>query len=222
MKISNRLKLIASFIDDNANIIDVGCDHALLDIFLALEKRNIHSIASDINPNPLKTAKKNIDFYGVSESVAVKLGDGITNITDATDTIVIAGLGGETIVDILKKDQPKLKNVKTIIISPHSYIYETRKYLTEIGFMIKDEKLFYDQNKPYVIIKFVRGQKTYGDDELFFGPIILKNRDDTFQKYYKALLAETKKILNELPDSQTMRRIELQKLIERLDCNTKV
>ena len=64
MKISKRLKTISEFIDDNCNIIDVGCDHALLDIYLFKNKKNIKLIASDIGEGPLEQAEKNIKKYG--------------------------------------------------------------------------------------------------------------------------------------------------------------
>ena len=53
MKLSKRLQVVASFIPDNSSLLDVGCDHALLDIFLMQTKKNIQIMASDINPNPL-------------------------------------------------------------------------------------------------------------------------------------------------------------------------
>ena len=69
MKISNRLKLIASFVDDNSYVIDVGCDHALLDIFLVQNKTNVKTIASDINEGPLEGARKNIELYDLKDKI---------------------------------------------------------------------------------------------------------------------------------------------------------
>jgi len=216
MKISNRLKLIASFVDDNSYIIDVGCDHALLDIFLAKTKNNVKIIASDINKGPLDSAKKNIENYNLEDKIEIKLGDGISTISDSTDTIIISGLGGETIIDILK-DKDKLKNIKTIVLSPHSAIYEVRQYITSIGFKIKNETLIYDQNKPYIIIKVIKGKEKYTDDQLFFGPILIKNKDDCFYQYYKSLKDKDIKILENIPQNNQRIIRKLTKQIERLD-----
>ena len=136
MKISNRLKLVASFVDDNSYVIDVGCDHALLDIFLVQNKNNIKTVASDVNEGPLEGARKNISLYNLEDKIEIKLGDGIRTINEETDTIIISGLGGETIIDILKEDISRLKNIKTIILSPHSDIYKVRKEVTSLGFKI--------------------------------------------------------------------------------------
>ena len=65
IKISNRLKTIADFIKPEDYILDVGCDHALLPIYILLNKKNVKAIASDINKKPLERAKANKKLYKV-------------------------------------------------------------------------------------------------------------------------------------------------------------
>ena len=219
MKISNRLKLVASFVDDNSHVIDVGCDHALLSIFLVKNKNNVKVIASDVNERPLQSARKNIKLYDLEDKIEIKLGDGIKTISEKTDTIIISGLGGETIIDILKDDISKLKNIKTIIVSPHSDVYQVRKEITSLGFKIIDEIFTYDQHKPYQIIKFVKGHDSYTDNELYFGPIILKNKNEYFYKYYQELHNKNKKILENIPEENINIRNKIINEIERLDRN---
>ena len=216
MKISNRLKLIASFVDDNSYVIDVGCDHALLDIFLVQNKLNVKTIASDVNKGPLDSAKKNIQDYKLEDKIEVKLGDGIRTINDLVDTIVISGLGGETIIDILKEDISRLKNVKTLILSPHSDIYQVRKEVTNLGYKIVDELFIYDQKKPYVIIKFIKGKEKYSDDEMFFGPIILKEKNASFYKYYQDLIIKNKEVLKKIPNDNMIKE-KLEREIEKIE-----
>lgn len=217
MKISNRLKTIASFVEDDSYVFDVGCDHALLDIFLVQNKKNIKVVASDINPNPLKFAEKNIALYGVSDKVKIALGDGLTNIPSSVDTIIISGLGGLTINDIFKRDIDKLANIKTIILSPHSDIYSVRKYVTSIGYKIVDEILLQDQKKIYTVIKFNKGQASYTEDELLFGPIILQNKTPLFYQYYQSLLQKNKKIIKKIPKTNKKLHEELENINKRLD-----
>lgn len=216
MKISNRLKLIASFVDDNSYVIDVGCDHALLDIFLVQNKLNVKTIASDVNKGPLDSAKKNIQDYKLEDKIEVKLGDGIRTINDLVDTIVISGLGGETIIDILKEDISRLKNIKTLILSPHSDIYQVRKEVTNLGYKIVDELFIYDQKKPYVIIKFIKGKEKYSDDEMFFGPIILKEKNASFYKYYQDLIIKNKEVLKKIPNDNMIKE-KLEREIEKIE-----
>ena len=96
MKISNRLKLIASFVDDNSHVIDVGCDHALLSIFLAKTKNNIKVIASDVNEGPLEGARKNIKLYNLEDKIEIKLGDGIETINEELIGIIDEELKRDT------------------------------------------------------------------------------------------------------------------------------
>ena len=122
-------------------------------------------------------------------------------------------------IDILKKDVSLLQNVKTIILSPHSAVYETRKEITSLGYKIVDEIFTYDQNKPYNIIKFIKGQEKYTEDELYFGPIILKNKNEYFYKYYNDLKNKETKILETIPKENIDIRNKIIKEIERLDRN---
>lgn len=212
MRISKRLKAISNFISDNSNIIDVGCDHALLDIYLFNNKKNVKLIASDIKEGPLEQAKKNIEKYGCND-IKVKLGNGISTIEDYIDTIVIAGMGGDTIIDILNSGKDKLENVKTIVISPQSEWGKTRKFICDLDFIIEDEIIVEDSNKFYLIIKFVKGRKKYSNKELEYGPILLKNKSIEFKKYYNLLLEEKIKILKKVPIFKIVERIKYKNQI---------
>ena len=108
MKISKRLRVIGDLVSDNSFILDVGCDHALLDIYVVLNKKNVRAIASDINEGPISGALKNVKKYGVSDRVRVVLGGGLCAYNDKVDTIVISGMGSRTIVDIIKEREDLL------------------------------------------------------------------------------------------------------------------
>ena len=215
MKISKRLKTISDLLNDNINVIDVGCDHALLDIYLFNNKKNINIIASDVRPGPLEQAKKNIEKYGC-KNIKVKLGNGIDTIESVTDTIVIAGMGGDTVIDILNNGKDKLSNIKTMIISPQSEWTKTREFVTSLGFIIDEEVLLLDKNKYYLIIRFIKGNKNYNKKELEFGPILLKNKSREFINYYNKLLSDEIKILKKVPIFKIKDRIRYKKHINVL------
>jgi len=212
MKISKRLKAISNFISDNSNVIDVGCDHALLDIYLFNNKKNIKLIASDIKEGPLEQAKKNIEKYGCN--IKVKLGSGISTIEKDIDTIVIAGMGGDTIIDILEDDKDKLGNIKSVVISPQSEWGKTREFICNLGFLIEDEIILEEHNKFYLIIKFVKGIKKYSNDELEYGPVLLRTKTNEFIKYYNLLLDEKIKILKKVPLFKISKKIKYKKQIK--------
>lgn len=172
MKISRRLNCITDLIPDNSRVIDVGCDHGLLSIYLAKEK-NCTCIAADINENALNSAKLNIRKYNVS-NVETKLTDGLNDIDiNENDYIVIAGMGTTTIKHIL--GNKKLSN--NLIISSNNQWYELRRFLISIGYIIVDEKFIVEHQKKYVIMKFIVGEKIYSNLDLKYGPILKYNSD---------------------------------------------
>ena len=204
IKISKRLELVASFIDDNTHIIDVGCDHAYLPIYLMETKKNIQVTGSDVNPNPLKIAKENIKKYGLEDKIKIELKDGINNLDESIDTIVISGMGGILISDIiLNKDN--LVNVKTLILSPNNEFILVRKTLKKIGFKIIKEKLITENKITYLVIKAIKGKSKYNP---FFGT--LNNKDLESIYYYTKLLNTNTNILKKLPSNKILKKLKLK------------
>ena len=75
IKLSSRLKALADYIEDNDSMVDIGCDHGLLDIYLTLNKKNVKVIASDVNENALNNAKKNIKKYNLEDKISKRKSD---------------------------------------------------------------------------------------------------------------------------------------------------
>ena len=216
IKISNRLKTIANLVlkEETNGIIDVGCDHGLLDIYLLQNNNKLKIIASDINKLPLESAKKNIEKYSFLNNIELKLIDGLKGIEDNIDTVVIAGMGKETIVKILKEDKEKLINVKRLIIASNSNIYGIRKEITNMEFIITDEKVVFEDDKYYVIEEFKKGKKKYTEEDLFLGPILRKDKESL--SYYNYLKEKNREIINKIPENNKTRN-ELIKEIEMLN-----
>ena len=101
VKLNKRLNAVASLVEENKSVIDIGCDHALLSIYIAQNKNPIKVIASDNKNGPLVKAKENVKYYQVEKQVKIKLGDGVDPIEDDIDTIVISGMGGLNMIGIL-------------------------------------------------------------------------------------------------------------------------
>lgn len=193
IKLSKRLSIVASLIDSKS-YIDVGCDHALLDIYMAQIDKDIKIIASDINENALKQAKDNIKKYNLEKRIETRLSKGINNLKEnEVDTIVITGLGSNTIVGILHNDIFKLKNIKNIIIQSNTNLSFLREKVTRLNYIIEEEIQVKENNIIYTIIKFTKGKKRYSKKELYFGPILLKKNDKLFKEYNEL---EKTKILN--------------------------
>ena len=211
LKLSKRLSAIANMVDKSSSIIDVGCDHALLDIYLV--KNNIvkKAIASDVNEGALNQAKKNLQLYNVSK-IDLRLSNGLDDLKkeDKVNLITISGLGDKKIIEILNNNKNKLKNIKTIIIQSNTSPWKIRAYLSKLGYMIKDEVQVEENGIIYTVIKFILKEKKYSKKEMFFGPILLKKKDKTFNKNLKNMIDKNNDILKKIPKKMFLKRIKLK------------
>ena len=212
--LSNRLKEIASFIPDNVKMVDIGCDHALLDIYLYKNRKNIKIIASDINENALEQAKKNIKKYKLDKVIETRLSNGLDNInSDEINTIILSGMGSHTIVGILRMNQKKLINVDNIIIQSNNHIDFLRERILELNYYIDSEKLVKDNNIIYTIISFKKGKKKYNKKEIYFGPYLLKENSNLFKEKNKQDLEKLEYLYKIIPKSHILHRIKIKNKI---------
>lgn len=201
MKISKRLDSIASLIPDESRVIDVGCDHALLDIYLSLEK-NCECIASDINQSALDQAKYNILRFH-AKNVSTMLTDGLDGIPfQSKDIVVISGMGTATIKDILKERELPDR----MVISTHTDYEELRRYIVSLGYQIQNEIYVEEKKKSYVIIDFIKGNSSYTEEDYQFGPI-LKMNDQYLQKECDKMLEIMKNIPEDDPEMENKKQI---------------
>ena len=180
MKISKRLRAIGDLIEDNSFILDVGCDHALLDIYVVSNKKNVKAIASDINEGPLKGARDNIRKYDLEDKIVLSNSDGLESYQEGVDVIILSGLGSTTIIDILIGGKDILDNIDEIIISSNNDYDYLRKNLGILGFTVDKELIVKDRNKYYQVIKFKKGILNYNKYELKYGKI---SSDSTYIEY---------------------------------------
>ncbi len=189
--LNKRLQTISAFIKENDIVLDIGCDHSLLGIYLVLNK-NIKVIGSDINSGPLEKAKENLKKYHLTRRIELRLGDGLSVMSDDINTIVISGMGGLSIINILK-DIKKYPNVKKLIISPNNDFSLTREEISKLGFYLKKEEMVLDSKKFYLISEYHLGKKKTDN---YFGKLDLEN--DTVIKYYKYIYETNLRILSKL------------------------
>lgn len=151
--LSNRLLACCSFVKPGERIADIGCDHAYLGIYL-LQKGIAESvIAADINKGPLQRAVENAERFGTKERMRFFLSDGAKDIPHDFDTMVCAGMGGDTIISILD-NAPWLKSPQyRLILQCQSRRPELRKYLNSQGYSIESETLAKDGHFIYPVME---------------------------------------------------------------------
>ena len=204
--LSLRLSSLTKFVNYNDKIIDIGCDHALLDIFLVKNDLVKSIIASDINVQALNSGIKNIENEGLSDKISARLGDGLNVLTDKDniDTVIISGMGTNTIMGILNNDH--LMDINKLISQSNNDHTMLRKYVTKLGFFIKNEEYFQDNKKNYINIVFVRGNKKYSKIDLTYGPILKHNKP-----YLEFEINNIEKIEELVPKNKILLHFQLKK-----------
>lgn len=198
--LSLRLQAIAFFVPENSNVIDIGCDHALLDIFLAKYK-NCTCIASDINENCLNKAIKNINQYQLNTKIKPMVSNGLDDINySESDYIIIAGMGFQTIKKILKNHYPA-----KMIIQSNTEVEALRIELSK-KYRIKNEKTVFEKGKYYVVMYLEKGKQK----STLIDYLVGKNNDKEYVEY---LFNKYLKIYNRIPKKYLFKRFTTLKKI---------
>lgn len=166
--LDSRLKLCASMVRNATKLADIGTDHAYLPIWLAKQGLIAQAIAADINLGPLKKAVSNVRRYHVEKAVSVRLSDGLDEIfSHEADDIVIAGMGGELIANIIEKT-PWLKNKeKHLILQPMTSAEELRRFLLKEGYTVSREQAIVSDNHVYAVMLAAYDPQNLPKNELY-------------------------------------------------------
>lgn len=168
---SNRLELIAAQITDGIGVVDVGTDHGYLPIVLAERGYRGNIIATDINEAPLDKARRNLEDAGFGQRTELFLCDGLELVDpEKVDTIVIAGMGGDTVTGILDRAEWCQREDIKLILQPVTKPEILRYWLVNNDFIINRELQTEENATLYQIICASPGKSPrYSDSELFVG-----------------------------------------------------
>ena len=159
LELTPRLQAVASFVPQGARLADIGTDHAYLPVSLLLEGRIPSAVAADLRKGPLDRARQTAREYGCTEKVTFRLCDGLSDVKSyETDVIAIAGMGGETISDILSAARWVKEKGLPVILQPMSSQPELRRWLWQNGYEIQEEKIVQEGETLYVVIFAVPGE----------------------------------------------------------------
>lgn len=148
-----RLSLCAEMVREGSRLADIGTDHGYLPIHLCLTDKIPSALACDINPLPLRSAEENIVKYHLSGRIVTRLSDGLNKVReDEADDIVIAGMGGELIRDILAAAPWVRNSSKQLVLQPMTHHEDLVKWLYENGFNILRQKAVCDEGKHYTVL----------------------------------------------------------------------
>ena len=216
MKLSRRLHAIIDMTEKCRCLADIGTDHAFVPIEAVKCGKAESAIAADVRRGPLKIAERNIQESGLSDRIRTRLSDGLKEFKPKeADQILIAGMGGLLIRRILEEGREVIAECDTLVVSPHTDVTAVREWIVMNGLTFKDEEMVEEEGKFYTIIKAVQERsdpslKTdpVSEEELEYGPVLLKKRTPVFMAYLKRQERITKELIEKLKSQEQNERVE--------------
>lgn len=146
--LSNRLLMVADLAVPCEKVFDIGTDHCYLPVYLVQKGICKAAVATDIKEGPVRIAKRNVRLFGMEKHIDVFVADGMNHVEEGC-CVIIAGMGADVIVDILKKDMDSAKSCEWLILQCQSKTERLRAFLWDNGFAIEEEALINDRDKIY-------------------------------------------------------------------------
>ncbi len=221
MNLSKRLSKIVSMVPKGSRIADVGCDHGFVTIELLENGIAASACALDVNRDPLEKARENARAHGLEDRIEFYLSNGLEKLpADKADTVIIAGMGGILITDILEGTPSYVKkDIKRYILAPQSEYSRFRHYLHDNGYCIIDEKMVMEDGKyyPIVVAEVSQNIQKYEKEiEYRYGKILIDEKDECLIECMRHDARIIKDLLknDSLPES---RRSELESELAQME-----
>lgn len=224
-KLSQRLRTVVSLVTPGNSLADIGTDHGYVPIACVSEGISPFALAMDVKAGPLSIAEDHIAQQNLQDRITTRLSDGLKKLNPGeADTIVIAGMGGMLMRDILAGNPAAVRAAKELILSPQSDIEFFRAYLKDNAITIVEERMVFEEGKFYLIFRCVPGEvknispeEPVGIDTIWeckeaecdhdeefakrYGTILLKRRDEVFAEFLLAKEKEHCAILKQMEDA---------------------
>ena len=218
--LETRLAHLAAMVDENTRLADIGTDHAYLPIDLVKSGKIDFAIASDVAEGPLDNAKTDILAAGLSKNIETRLGSGLETLRpeDNIQTVVIAGMGGKLMSDLLETAKVNGNLYPTLILEPNIGEPRVRKWLMENNYQIIQEEIIDTAGHIYELIKatLITDKHPLTDKELLFGPFLLKEKTAVFTKKWTNQLAYQKQLLLNLNKAKNKDMARISEVEQRI------
>lgn len=223
MELSKRLMKIASYVNYCEAIADIGTDHGYIPIYLVKNNKCNSAIASDINKGPIEKASTNIRFEGLSEKIKCLLGGGLKPLkVGEVNGVIIAGMGGNLIRDIILEDIEKVKLYDFLILQPAQNPEVLREFLYNNNFEILNEDLILDDGKFYELFKVKyneNAKKINVKDEISYeiSSILLESNNSLVNDYIKSKIKKYENIITYIKDDTNLAKKKKDILNEKIN-----
>ena len=189
-----RLSMIARLVGQCECCADIGCDHGRLGAFMLQSGQCGRVQLTDISAPSLEKARRLLRDLDLSDRADFCVGDGARALVRSADAVVVAGMGGVTIAQILRGGRDKLGNAR-LVLQPNVAAPQLRGELSRLGYAITDEHIARDGRRCYVIIVAQPGKSDYGLKQRIVGPVLLERMPAELAPYAKFRLRVAKKAL---------------------------
>lgn len=219
-QLSERLKQVGSYVEKNARLADIGSDHAYLPCYLAKQRQIEFAIAGEVVKGPFQSAERQVRNEGLTDRIEVRMGDGLDVIRaeDEISTITIAGMGGPLIAKILERGKKKAALASRLILQPNVHAWSIRAWAEQNGWQLIEEQILEENQKIYEILVLEKGQMRLSEAERLLGPLLIKQKSETFQKKWMREKQEWERILENLPQDERLeiaeKKVELRTKIQ--------
>ncbi len=217
--IGSRLLMAASFVDNGNVVCDVGCDHGKLSLYLIKEEKAKKIFATDINKLPLQKAIELFKVNNLTQKAQFFLTDGLSNVENFEEIshVVIAGLGGNTMADVINAAEFIKKQKTKLVLLPAQNASKIREYLYLNGFKILKEETVAENNKFYscILCEYSNEIKTPSVYDIFIGEIKFKNTLSDIG-YFKMVLGQLEKIQKGCIIREGKKNIDIENAINKI------
>ena len=198
------------YVPQGSRVADIGTDHGYIPIWLVEQGIAASALAMDVRKGPLLRAQEHIAQHGLEDRICTRISDGLTALEPGeADTVVIAGMGGELILKILKNGGHVRKSVERWIFSPQSELALFRHGLEELGLSICRETMLCEDGKYYTVMMAEPGRMYYERECSYrYGDILIRQNDPVLREYLekeRRLLEQIRRQLS-LRDTQGTRK----------------
>lgn len=199
---SPRLTTICNKISAHT-IADIGTDHAYIPINALLQNKCSRAVAGDVRSGPLEIARANVVKYNLQEKISLRLGSGLSVLSlGEADEIIIAGMGGMMIKDIIAGDIQKAASARRLILQPMNAAPDLRKFLFDNHFKISDEDIAVEGFKVYNVLVCEKGSESADEINLHIPPKLYSNRN--FEPFINKKIREFRKIYSGIENSKNI------------------
>lgn len=222
MKLSERMMSIVKYVPVNSIVADIGTDHGYIPIYLIENNISKLVIAADVSKGSLNKTIVGIEEMKLQEKIYPRLGDGLQVIKPfEVDTVVIAGMGGLLIKDILDKDIKITSSITNFILQPNIAVKELREYLLSNGFTICDEDLVKEDGKYYEIIFAKKGIEIIREEIYYdISPILIRKKHHLLKEYIEYKINSNQAIMETLESNKSSEK-SMERYEELKDLNLK-